>query len=53
MTTRIEPNRRITRNGVDFEYRMFVIPVSFNEHGKELLGDFINSLVRVGLMYLM
>lgn len=23
---------------IDYEYRMFVIPVSFNEYGKELLG---------------
>jgi hypothetical protein len=28
------------RDKIDFEYRMFVVPVSFSEYGKELLGRF-------------
>jgi len=28
------------RDKIDYEYRMFVIPISFNEWGKELLGRF-------------
>ncbi len=28
------------RDKIDYEYRVFVIPVSFNEWGKELLGRF-------------
>jgi hypothetical protein len=29
-----------SREKVDYEYRMYVIPISFNEFGKELLGRF-------------
>jgi hypothetical protein len=28
------------REKIDYEYRMFVIPINFNEYGKELLGRF-------------
>jgi hypothetical protein len=28
------------RDKVSYEYRMFVCPINFNEHGKELLGRF-------------
>jgi len=28
------------RHKVDYEYRMFVVPISFSEYGKELLGRF-------------
>ncbi len=31
---------RATREKIDYEYRMNVIPISFNEYGKELLGRF-------------
>ena len=31
---------RANREKVDSEYRMFVIPISFNEYGRELLGRF-------------
>ena len=28
------------KHKIDYGYRMFVVPVSFNEYGKELLGRF-------------
>jgi len=35
------------RHKVDYEYRMYVVPVSFNEYGKLLLGRF-QQIVSMG-----